>query len=251
MKGSEGDGRGRGSGVERAPFIGVTTYGRDAKNRFSLPGQYVDAVRRAGGVPLLLPPGDERMHAVLPVLDAVVFSGGGDLDPALYGGRNHHTVYMVDPERDRAELDLARRIFDLGVPTLAICRGAQLMNVCEGGTLIEHLPDEVGETVIHRAPPREPVPHPVLVERGSRLAGVLGSTDFSCLSWHHQAIRRVAPGFEVVARAPDGTIEGMERPSHPWLFAIQWHPELTAAEDPVQQRLFDALVEASGAARSG
>ena len=119
MKGSEGDGRVRGSGAEGAPFIGVTTYGRDAKNRFSLPGQYVDAVRRAGGVPLLLPPGDERLHAVLPVLDAVVFSGGGDLDPALYGGRRHHTVYMVDPERDRAELDLARRIFDLGVAALA------------------------------------------------------------------------------------------------------------------------------------
>ena len=229
-----------------APFIGITTYGRGPHNRYILPAEYVDAVRRAGGIPLLLPPGDERLDAVLPLLKAVVFSGGGDLDPDLYGGSRHETIYMVEPERDRSEIDLARRVFDLEVPTLAICRGSQILNVAKGGTLIEHLPDEVGETVNHRVPPREPTPHPIRVEPASRLAGLLGATDFSCMSWHHQAIRRVAPGFEVVAHAPDGTIEGLEAPSHPWLVAVQWHPELTAAEDPIQQRLFDALVEAAG-----
>ena len=207
----------------------------------------MDAVRRAGGIPLLLPPGEPRLDAVLPLLGAVVFSGGGDLDPDLYGGSHHETIYMVEPERDRSEIELARRVFDLEVPTLAICRGTQILNVSEGGTLIEHLPDEVGETVNHRVPPREPTPHPIRVEPASRLAGILGATDFSCMSWHHQAIRRVAPGFEVVAHAPDGTIEGLEMPSHPWLVAVQWHPELSAAEDPVQQRLFDALVQAAAA----
>ena len=228
------------------PFIGITTYGRGPHNRYILPAEYVDAVRRAGGIPLLLPPGEDRLDAVLPLLKAVVFSGGGDLDPELYGGNRHETIYMVEPERDRSEIDLARRVFDLEVPTLAICRGSQILNVAKGGTLIEHLPDEVGETVNHRVPPREPTPHAIRVEPGSRLAGLLGATDFSCMSWHHQAIRRVAPGFEVVAHAPDGTIEGLEMPSHPWLVAVQWHPELTAAEDPIQQRLFDALVEAAG-----
>ena len=228
------------------PFIGITTYGRGPHNRYILPAEYVDAVRRAGGIPLLLPPGEERMDAVLPLLKAVVFSGGGDLDPDLYGGSRHETIYMVEPERDRSEIDLARRVFDLEVPTLAICRGSQILNVAKGGTLIEHLPDEVGETVNHRVPPREPTPHPIRVAPASRLAGLLGATDFSCMSWHHQAIRQVAPGFEVVAHAPDGTIEGLEVPSHPWLVAVQWHPELTAAEDPIQQRLFDALVEAAG-----
>ena len=236
-----------GAGDGNAPFIGVTTYGRGPHNRFILPAEYVDAVRRAGGIPLLLPPGEARLDAVLPLLKAVVLTGGGDLDPDLYGGKHHETIYMVEPERDRSEIELARRVFDLGVPTLAICRGSQLLNVCEGGSLIEHLPDVVGEEVSHRAPPREPIAHPVRVLPGSRLAGILGATDFSCMSWHHQAIRRVAPGFEVVAHAPDGTIEGLEMPSHPWLVAVQWHPELTAAEDPVQQRLFDALVEATGA----
>ncbi len=204
-------------------------------------------MRRAGGIPLLLPPGEERLDAILPLLKAVVFTGGGDIDPDLYGGSHHESIYMVEPERDRTEVEWAQRVFDLGVPTLAICRGAQLLNVSKGGTLIEHLPDVMGETVIHRAPPREPIAHPVRVEQRSRLAGVLGATDFSCMSWHHQGIRRVAPGFEVVAHAPDGTIEGLEMPSHPWLIAVQWHPELTAAEDPIQQRLFDALVEAAGA----
>ncbi|MCY4441389.1 MAG: gamma-glutamyl-gamma-aminobutyrate hydrolase family protein [Deltaproteobacteria bacterium] len=212
-----------------------------------LPAEYVDAVRRAGGIPLLLPPGEERLDAILPLLRAVVFTGGGDIDPDLYGGHHHETIYMVEPERDRTEVAWANRLFDLDVPTLAICRGAQLLNVSRGGTLIEHLPDVMGETVIHRAPPREPIAHPVRVSPGSRLAGVLGATDFSCMSWHHQGIRRVAPGFEVVAHAPDGTVEAIEMPSHPWLFAVQWHPELTAAEDPIQQRLFDALVEAAGA----
>ena len=234
-----------GDGEGNAPFVGITTYGRGPHNRYILPAEYVDAVRRGGGIPLLLPPGEERMDAILPLLKAVVFSGGGDLDPDLYAGLHHETIYMVEPERDRSEIELARRVFALGVPTLAICRGAQMLNVAEGGTLIEHLPDVVGETVIHRAPPREPVAHPVRVLSESRLAGVLGATDFSCMSWHHQAIRKAAPGFEVVAYAPDGTIEGLEMRSHPWLFAVQWHPELTAAEDPVQQRLFDALVEAA------
>ncbi len=225
----------------------MTTYGRGPHNRFILPAEYVDAVRRAGGIPLLLPPGEERLDAILPLLRAVVLTGGGDIDPDLYGGHHHETIYMVEPERDRTEVAWAKRLFDLDVPTLAICRGAQLLNVSRGGTLIEHLPDVMGETVIHRAPPREPIAHSVRVSPGSRLAGVLGATDFSCMSWHHQGIRRVAPGFEVVAHAPDGTVEAIEMPSHPWLFAVQWHPELTAAEDPIQQRLFDALVEAAGA----
>lgn len=227
-------------------MIGLTTYGRGPNNRFMLPGEYVDAVRRAGGIPLLLPPGEERLDAVLPLLNAVVLTGGGDLHPGLYGGQPHETIYMVETERDQTELQWAGRLLETGVPTLAICRGAQLLNVSRGGTLIEHLPDVMGETVIHRAPPREPVAHPVRVLPESRLAGVLGATDFSCMSWHHQGIRHVAPGFEVVAYAPDGTIEGLEMPAHPWLFAVQWHPELTAAEDPIQQRLFDALVEAAG-----
>ena len=229
-----------------APLIGVTTYHRNGDHKFDLPAEYVDAVRRAGGIPVLVPPGESRQDQVLERLDAVVLTGGGDISPDAYGGSDHPKLYMVDAERDSSELALARHAVDSGLPTLGICRGAQVLNVALGGTLVEHLPDVVGDEIAHRSPPRDPIHHTVSVEPGSRLADAVGELDFECASWHHQSLREVAPGLMVVAWASDGTIEAVELPSHPWLVAVQWHPELTAAADPIQQRLFEAL---SGAAR--
>jgi len=227
------------------PLIGLTTYGRGADNRYTLPADYIDAVRRAGGVPLLIAPGESRVEAILDVIDALVLSGGGDIDPSRYDGKRHETNYSIDQERDTLELELARRVIDTGMPTLGICRGAQILNVVQGGKLIEHIPDEVGVKVLHRAPPREPVTHGVKLKTGSRLAKILGRDQFDATSWHHQALRGAAAGFDAVAHAPDGTIEAIEMPSHPWMIAVQWHPELSAASDPLQQKLFDALVEAA------
>lgn len=228
------------------PVIGITTYGRDERGRYNLPSEYVAAVRRAGAVPVLIPPLPELAARYLAMVQGIVLAGGGDLDPAHYGGDTHETLYGLDAERDALELALARAIVERRAPALAICRGMQVLNVALGGTLIEHLPAVVGEDVLHRAPPRNPVAHPVRVKAGSRLAQVAGGTDFAPMSWHHQAIRTPAPGLETVATAPDGTIEAVELKDHPWLIAVQWHPELTAERDPQQQRLFDALV---GAAR--
>ncbi len=230
------------------PLIGLTTYGRDKENQFPLPAEYVEAVRRAGGIPLLIPPGEAQLEPILARLDGLILTGGGDLDPSHYAGANHESIYMVDRERDATELALARRLVELGLPSLCICRGAQVLNVALGGTLIEHLPDEVGEELAHRLPERRPTRHPILLEPDSRLARILGSQEIEAVSWHHQAVRRPAPGLRVVARAPDGAIEALEMPSHPWLLAVQWHPEMTAATDPIQQRLFQALVEASNTA---
>ena len=227
------------------PLIGLTTYGRGADNRYTLPADYIDAVRRAGGVPLLIAPGESRVEAILDVIDALVLSGGGDIDPSRYDGKRHDTNYSIDQERDTLELELARRVIDSSIPTLGICRGAQILNVVQGGKLIEHIPDEVGVKVLHRAPPREPVTHGVKLKTGSRLAKILGRDQFDATSWHHQALRGAAAGFDAVAHAPDGTIEAIEMPSHPWMIAVQWHPELSAASDPLQQKLFDALVEAA------
>jgi putative glutamine amidotransferase len=225
------------------PLIGLTTYGRNGENRYTLPAEYVEAVRRAGGIPLLIAPGESRWPILVKTLDALILTGGGDIDPAVYGGRPHETNYGVNVERDSLELDLGRWAMGSDLPTLGICRGAQILNVARGGSLIEHIPDEIGESVLHRAPPREPIPHPIRLKPGSRLAGILGREQFEAVSWHHQALRAVAKGFEVVGHAPDGTIEAIEMPSHPWLIAVQWHPELSAATDPLQQKLFDALVE--------
>ncbi len=225
--------------------IGITTYGRDEGNRFGLPAEYVDAVRRAGATAVLLPPGESALEHWLEIVDGLVLAGGGDIDPARYGGAMHETIYMIDRERDGCEIGLATQLLETGLPTLGICRGAQIVNVALGGSLHPHLPEVFGETVHHRLPPREPTSHPVRVRAGSRLAGILGVLELESASWHHQAIRELAPGLEVVARAPDEVIAAVEMPGHPWLVAVQWHPELTAAGDECQQRLFDALVEAA------
>jgi putative glutamine amidotransferase len=225
------------------PVIGLTTYGRNAEGRFTLPGEYVDAVRRAGGIPVLIAPGEAHWQEALARTDGFVLTGGGDVDPKHYAGRVHELNYGIDHERDHLELSIARWLIDSGLPTLGICRGAQILNIAEGGTLIEHIPEEVGESVLHRAPPREPTTHRIHLRAGSKLRQILGQDEVEAASWHHQALRRVARSFEVTASAPDGIVEAIEMRDHPWLIAVQWHPELSAASDPPQQRLFDTLVQ--------
>lgn len=228
-----------------APLIGITTYPRNDDGSFTLPALYVAAVRRAGGLVVLIPPGEPRPDALLDRVDGLLLTGGGDLDPDLYGGRRHETIYGVNAERDAGEIALVRSWLPRRKPLLGICRGCQVINVALGGTLIEHLPDVAGEEVLHRLPPRRPGRHDIRVQADSVLARVLGQTSFPAASWHHQAIRQPAEALRPVAWAPDGVIEGVEMPEHPWLLAVQWHPELTAAEDPLQQRLFTALVDAA------
>src|SRR5438309_2418633 len=111
------------------PLIGITTYGRDENNKFYLPAEYVDAVRRAGGLPILLPPGEDHNNPLLPHMDGLLLTGGGDIDPEIYGGIHHESVYMIDPERDRNDLALAREVIAAGLPTFGICRGTQVINV--------------------------------------------------------------------------------------------------------------------------
>ena len=235
----------------RAPLIGITTYGRQTppgaqRPAFRLPAVYVDAVRRAGGIPVLLPPGETAVDDLLERLDGFVLSGGGDVEPSLDGAAPHPAVDRVDPERDAFELALARAVAARAVPSLSICRGCQVMNVALGGTLVQHLPDVVGEAIAHReSTPDGEERHPVRVAAGSRLAAELGTMEPVPVSSHHQAVESVAPGLVPVAHAADGTIEALELPGHPWLLAVQWHPEISAAEDASQQRLFDGLVAAA------
>jgi putative glutamine amidotransferase len=237
--------------MAHAPLIGITTYGRQTppgaqRPGFRLPAVYVDAVRRAGGIPVLLPPNEETVDALVERLDGFVLSGGGDIESSIYGAERHPTVDRVDPERDAFELALTRAVVAREVPMLSICRGCQVVNVALGGTLVQHLPDVVGETIAHReSTPEGEERHPVRVERGSRLAAALATMEPVPVSSHHQAVERVAPGLVPVAWAADGTIEALELPGHPWMIAVQWHPEISAAEDSSQQRLFEGLVAAA------
>lgn len=234
-----------GRSPEAPPIIGIPTASRDEDGRVGVKAAYVDAVRRAGGLPWILPPGEPRLEAFLALVDGLLLPGGGDVDPKHYGGAAHPTIYGVDAARDEADLRLCRHAAATGLPVLGVCRGAQVMNVALGGTLVEHLPDVVGEKVLHRARPSGHIVHPIELAPESKLAGLLGGGPATPSSSHHQAIGRVAPGLDIAARAPDGTIEAVEMRSHPWLFAVQWHPEVNAARDPVEQRLFDRLVEAA------
>ncbi len=235
----------------RKPIIGITSGGRSEgyiRSRhydafYSAPAPYVDAVRRAGGLALLIPPGDDDWEALLPLLDGVIVTGGTDIDPAEYGGdRWNPHLLPADHERDRSELSLTRHLLaEREKPLLCICRGLQVLNVAAGGTLHEHIPD-IRDTDIHRNDAGLWAMQDVQVESDSLIASVMGLTRLPTSSGHHQAVKEVAPDLRVTARASDGIIEALELPGHPWLIAVQWHPEVTAGSDPSQQALFDALV---------
>ena len=225
------------------PIIGITSLHRNDEDRFLLPAAYVEAVVRAGGVPMVIPPCNADPEYLLGVVDGYVFSGGGDMDPAIYGGVKHDQVASVDRERDTYELALARCVINSKQPLLAICRGMQVVNVALGGSLHEHLPDHYGNSVVHRGDDGQKVAHSVKVKPDSTLASLLKETEFTCPSYHHQCINEIAPGFEVVASATDGVVEAIESDQHPQIIAMQWHPEFTAKTAPVHQRPFDALVD--------
>lgn len=241
------------------PVIGITTGGRNEKTinsihydeYYHVPALYVDAVRRAGGLPVLLPPGEPNWRDWLDVVDAVIISGGADVNPAEYDGNTQHPqLTALDLERDTSELTLARYVAQQKqIPTLCVCRGMQLLNVALGGSLHEHIPD-VREQDIHRGPNGGWAVQKASVESESLLAQVIGTSEVETYSGHHQAVDRIAPGLQVVASAPDGIVEALELNGHPWLIAVQWHPEVSAASDPTQQAIFDALVQKAAERRA-
>lgn len=203
------------------------------------PRDYDAAVRRAGATPKPLSLDDPAATA-LDGVDGLLLTGGDDVDPAIYGEPPHPTYDVSEPGRDAFEIDLVRRALDADLPVLAICRGLQVLNVAMGGTLIQHLPD-----ISDRDEHREGVLHEVDLKPGSKVADAIGTNRPMCSSFHHQAIDRLAAGLVEAGWADDGTIEAVEVEGASWIIAVQWHPEDTAADDPSQQALFDALVRRS------
>ena len=213
---------------------------------YEIPQAYLDAILTPGGLPNLLP--TSLPIAALPELvnrfDGFVFSGGGDVDPALYGGHLDATVHSIDPERDDFERALIPLVLEADKPLLAICRGAQILNVALGGSLYEDIPSALPAALRHDwypNIPRDYLAHTVEIEPGSRLAEILGTRKLRTNSLHHQAIRQPAPGLEVVARAEDDVIEAVELPGKRFAIGVQWHPECLP-EEPAMQRLFQMFV---------
>ncbi len=225
-------------------IIGITTFDQNEHGHYHLASASVKAVRLAGGLPVLLPPGEPDPAAILEFVDGLIFSGGGDLDPLTYNGSAHPAVRMAGSTRDVFELALARLALKASIPVLGICRGLGVLSVVSGGNLVAHIPDEFGEVVAHSIAPTQTVEHPVQIEPSSQLSKVIGATQMTVVSGHHQAVRTAPLGWHVAAHAADGVIEAIEHKHHPWAFALQWHPEL-AINDPQQQRIFHALVEAA------
>ncbi len=205
---------------------------------------YVDAVRRAGAVPVLVPPQPENASAIVEELHGLILAGGEDCDPAVYGDEKHPTTETMDPRRQSNDLTLARAARDRGIPTLGICLGVQVMNVAAGGTLIQDINSAIETTIEHASEPTDRGRHGVTIEPGTKLASILGARELDVNSSHHQAIRDVGQGLQVTAHAPDGIIEGLEDPGHPFYVGVQWHPEDMGGEESAE-RLFGAFVEAA------
>jgi gamma-glutamyl-gamma-aminobutyrate hydrolase PuuD len=200
-----------------------------------VPADYVRAVERAGGRPLLVPPAEDGVEETLDALDGLILSGGSDLDPELYGQDAHSETAGVVVERDRAELALLQAALARDLPVLAICRGSQVLNIARGGDLVQHLPDVVGDEK-HKHTPGAFADHDVEIEADTRLAAVVGD-HAPVKSHHHQGFGRIGEGLRVAARAEDGTVEAVEDPSRRFALGVLWHPE--AGEDAA---LFEALV---------
>jgi len=241
------------SASERLPVIGLTTYLERAKTGVwdvpasFLPKVYFDAVEKAGGIAVLLPPqavSDAIADRLLDSLDGLILTGGKDIEPSRYGQEAHPETDEPRPDRDAWEDTLLRRAIEREIPFLGICRGAQMLNVARGGTLHQHLPDVIGD---RRYQAGEGVFNhvEVSVEQDSRLAGLLSDT-IDVPVYHHQAIDTLGDGLVVTARTPDGTIEAVELDSVPFGVAVQWHPE----ESREDIRLFAGLVEAASKYRA-
>jgi len=241
------------------PLIGVTTselrpshlatlrHADPPRSEMALGTTYAQAIAAAGGVPVVLPPVDaDAIAHLLEHLDGVCLSGGPDLDPVAYGAHTRHPeLGPTAPALDDYELALARAADVCGLPVLGVCRGAQALNVARGGTLHQHIDG-------HRQSELACLPtHSVRIAASSRAAQLLGGHSAEVNSFHHQAVDTLGDGLVATAWAPDGTIEGIEDPGHPFLLAVQWHAE-TLTDDPGQLGLFEALVEAaSGRSTAG
>ena len=226
------------------PVIGITSYAEEARwgvweaPAALIPLAYVQAIERAGGRPLLVPPTLEGLEETLDALDGLLLSGGSDLDPDTYGADAHPETNGVRPERDRAELALLEAALARDMPVLAVCRGSQVLNVARGGDLVQHLPEAVGHDR-HKHTPGVFADHDVEVLAGTRLHDLVGD-HAPVKSHHHQGFGTIGEGLRESARADDGTVEALEDPDRRFAVGVLWHPE--AGEDAA---LFEALVAES------
>lgn len=235
------------------PVIGLTTY--SDKNKYGFPivalqQKYMAALSEAGGAPVMIPSGlsEDACQALLGRLDGLLLTGGGDIAIERFHGEFHTSVEGVDPDRDDMEFTLLQAAAESGMPFLGICRGFQVVNVALGGTLFTHIQDQFPGAIKHdydSGTQRQLLAHEVNVEKGSHLSGILGKSKLDVNSLHHQGAKDLSPMLRPAAYAPDGLLEALELPGHPFGLAVQWHPEWLT-DQPETRRLFRAFVDAAG-----
>jgi len=239
------------------PIIGITTTSDLNRQKFQatiLLKAYSDAILLAGGIPLLLPSElpDDGIPQLLHTCQGFLFTGGGDMAVDLYGGQSHAKVRQVDTQRDHFELTLLRAVLTNEIPFLGICRGLQVLNVLQGGTLYAHIADQRADAIKHDYYPKQPrtlLAHEVLVEKGSRLRQISMVWHLQVNSLHHQGIKDLASSLKASALAPDGLVEAVELPGHPFGIAVQWHPEWLTG-DAHHLRLFQRFTSACSGSTS-
>jgi putative glutamine amidotransferase len=237
----------------KRPLIGITSATSATDSSANNPqdrlnSAYSRAIEAAGGLPVILPnlDSDRALDAYLDRIDGLLLSGGADVDPCHFREPVLNESVEIDSVRDAVELPLIREAVDRDVPILAICRGIQSLNIALGGTLYQDIPAQIPSQIEHKQKvPRPEATHTIEVESGSLLAKVTVETAFSVNSFHHQALKEVASGLTIVARAPDGVIEGVENRDATFLLGVQFHPEELVGWSEPSRRLFKAFVEAS------
>jgi putative glutamine amidotransferase len=233
------------------PIIGITTF--QSTNAHGHPTimmmqSYVKAMIQAGGVPVLIPSliAEDGWDVLYSRLDGILFSGGGDIGLEHFPGEPHPRIDDVDSARDAIELKLLHSAASDGKPFLGICRGCQVMNVALGGTLYTHIPDQLPNALDHSYPgnKRTVLVHEVKIEEGTRIAEIYGESIIKVNSLHHQGLKDIAPSLCIAGHAPDGLVEAIELPNHPFGLAVQWHPEWLTDQDSTRN-LFRKFVEAA------
>jgi putative glutamine amidotransferase len=237
--------------VPRRPLIAITATTEIIRgiSRVRVNEAYTRSVERAGMLPLVIPPlhDERRAAAIVASVDGLLLTGGEDVDPARYGAPPHPATDSPHDARDRSEIALCVAARTIALPTLAICRGLQILNVALGGTLVQDIPSERPGSLDHSPDgPRDHRAHPISVSKGSRLADALGATELTVNTSHHQALDTIASDLLVTATAPDGIVEGAEWSSDRWwMLGVQWHPEeLFDTPESWDRALFEAFCRA-------
>jgi len=227
--------------LSRKPLIGITPSYNPHSEKFLLDIEYVKAIQKAGGVPLIIPYSDLKSNVdlILERFDGIMLSGGGDVLPSYYKEEPKKTKRVV-PERDELEIELVKKCFKNKKPLFAICRGCQVMNVAMGGSLIQDINSEIehDQSAYH-----DKLTHTIIIEKGTLLYEILKKRELKVNSFHHQAVKKLGKNLKISAKAKDGIVEGIESEKHPFFLGVQFHPERLFEKHKIFFKLFKAFVE--------